>query len=167
MRYKDSRGTDRRLARPRHYNAPSPRQRSDNPTSFERFGRAVDLYALPMRTGFSPTRIYMRLRPRVCCGSDRTLGLPPNAIGGDHQQKPWKESPRSTKRNTSVTSLILSPALSTFARAAGKSAGQGMRRTLTVVSMFFTAIVEARAMMARRQAIGSAAGAASDDRRHD
>jgi hypothetical protein len=66
-----------------------------------------------------------------------------------------------------VTSLILSPALSTFARTTGKVAGQGMRRTLTLISIFFAAIVEARAMMARRQAIGAAAGAASDERRHD
>ncbi len=66
-----------------------------------------------------------------------------------------------------MTSLILSPALSTFARATGKVAGQAMRRTLALVSMFFEAIVEARAMMARRQAIGSAAGAASNERRHD
>jgi hypothetical protein len=66
-----------------------------------------------------------------------------------------------------VTSLILSPPLITFARAIGKVAGRDVRRTLTLVSMFFAAIVEARAMMARRQAIGSAAGAASNERRHD
>jgi hypothetical protein len=66
-----------------------------------------------------------------------------------------------------VTSLILSPALSTFARATRKVAGQAMRRTLTLISMFFEAIVEARAMMARRQAIGSAAGITANERRHD
>jgi hypothetical protein len=82
-------------------------------------------------------------------------------------KSPWDQSQRSTERNTSVTSLILSPALSTFARATGKVVGQGMRRTLSLVSMFFAAIVEARAMMARRQAIGSAAGVAAKGRRHD
>jgi hypothetical protein len=66
-----------------------------------------------------------------------------------------------------VTSLILHPALSVFARATGKVAGQAARRTLTLVSLFFEAIVEARAMMAQRQAIGSAAGAASNERHHD
>ena len=66
-----------------------------------------------------------------------------------------------------MTSLILSPALSTFARAAGKVVGKVARRILTLVSMFFEAIVEARAMMARRQVIGSAAGAAANERRYD
>jgi hypothetical protein len=66
-----------------------------------------------------------------------------------------------------VTSLILSPGFSTFARATGKVADRAVRRTLTRVSMFFEAIVEARAMMARREAIGSAAGAASNERRHN
>jgi hypothetical protein len=49
-----------------------------------------------------------------------------------------------------MTSLILGPAPSTFARATRKVAGQAVRRTLTLISMFFAAIVEARAMMARR-----------------
>jgi hypothetical protein len=66
-----------------------------------------------------------------------------------------------------VTSVILNPAISAFARATGKVASRAIRRTLTLVSMFFGAIVEARAMMARYQAIGSAAGAASTERRHD
>ena len=66
-----------------------------------------------------------------------------------------------------MTSLILSPALSMLARATGKVAGRAMRRTLTLVSMFFEAIVEARSMMARRQAIRSAAGVAANERRHD
>jgi hypothetical protein len=65
-----------------------------------------------------------------------------------------------------VISLILSPAISTFARATAKVAGRAARRTLTLVSVFFAAIVEARAMMARRQAIGSTAGAVSTERRH-
>jgi hypothetical protein len=66
-----------------------------------------------------------------------------------------------------VTSLIIKPPLSAFARATGKVAGQAARRTCTLVSLFFEAIVEARATMPRRQAIGSVAGAASDERRHD
>jgi hypothetical protein len=66
-----------------------------------------------------------------------------------------------------VTSPILNPALSVLARATGKVAGQAARRTLTLVLLFFEAIVEARAMMAQRQAIGLAAGAASNERHHD
>jgi hypothetical protein len=66
-----------------------------------------------------------------------------------------------------MTSLIFNPAISTFARATWKVASQATRRILTMVSMFFEAIVEARAMMARRQASGFAAGAASNERRHD
>jgi hypothetical protein len=66
-----------------------------------------------------------------------------------------------------VISLTLNPALSAFARAIGKVAWQAARRTLTLVSLFFEATVEARAMMSRRQAIGAAAGAASNERRHD
>jgi hypothetical protein len=65
-----------------------------------------------------------------------------------------------------VTCLIIKPALSASARATGKVAGQAARRTLTLVSLFFDAIVEARAAMARRQAIGSVAGAASNERHH-
>jgi hypothetical protein len=74
--------------------------------------------------------------------------------------------PKINKRNTSVTSLILNPAISTFARATGKLAGRAARRTLALVSMFLEAIVEARAMMAQRQAIGSTAGAVATERRH-
>jgi hypothetical protein len=66
-----------------------------------------------------------------------------------------------------MTSLNLSAALSGFACATGKAAGRAMRRTLVLISMFFEAIVEARAMMAPREAIDSATGAASDGRRHD
>jgi hypothetical protein len=58
----------------------------------------------------------------------------------------------------------LNPALSAFACATGKVAGQAARWTLT--SLFFEAIVEARATMARRQAIGSVAGGASNERHH-
>lgn len=61
-----------------------------------------------------------------------------------------------------MTSLILSPALNAFARATGKVVGQAAR-TLTLVLLFFEAIAEARAMMARRQAIGSAAGVATNE----
>jgi hypothetical protein len=75
--------------------------------------------------------------------------------------------PKINKRNTSVTSPIFNPAISTFVRATGKVADQTARRTLTLVSTFFEAVVEARAMMARRQAIGSATGAASNERHHD
>lgn len=81
--------------------------------------------------------------------------------------KPSGQIIKINKGKTSVTSLILTPTLSTFARATGKVAARAMRRTLTLVSMFFTAIVEARAMMARRHAIDSAAGAAPNERRHD
>jgi hypothetical protein len=42
-----------------------------------------------------------------------------------------------------MTSRILSPALSTFART-GKAAGQAMARTFSLISMFFAAIVGAR-----------------------
>ena len=66
-----------------------------------------------------------------------------------------------------MTSLILNHALSARARVTGKVAGKAARRILTLVSIFFEAIVEARAMMARCQVIGSAAGAASNQRRHD
>jgi len=66
-----------------------------------------------------------------------------------------------------VTSLILNPAISALVRATAKVAGQAARRTLTLVSMFFEAIVEARAMMARREAISSAAGVTATGRRHD
>ena len=124
-----------------------------------------DLYALPMRTGFSSTRIYMRSRPHPRCGSDRTLGrdmplaAPPSKTPG--------AIPKINKRNTSVTSLIPNPAISALVRATAKVAGQAARRTLMLVSMFFEAVVEARAMMAQRQEIGSAVGAASNEKRHD
>jgi hypothetical protein len=65
-----------------------------------------------------------------------------------------------------MTPLIINHALSAVARATGRVAGQAARRTLTLVSLFFEAIVEARATMARRPAIGSVAGAASNERRH-
>jgi hypothetical protein len=65
-----------------------------------------------------------------------------------------------------VTSLIINP-LSTFARATEKVVRLAMRRTLTLISMFFEAIAEARAMMAQGGAVGSAGGAASNERRHD
>jgi hypothetical protein len=50
-----------------------------------------------------------------------------------------------------MTSLILNP-VGAFARTIGKVAGQATRRTLTLVSMFFEAIVEARVMTARSPA---------------
>jgi hypothetical protein len=54
-----------------------------------------------------------------------------------------------------VIPLIINPALSGFARATGKVAGQAVRRPLTAV---FEAIVEARATKARRQVLGVASG---------
>jgi hypothetical protein len=136
------------------------------PTSFERFGRAIDLYAILMRTGFSSTRIYMPQPPHTRCCSDRTLAheLP---LAAAAQQSPGSNPQEQQERNTSVTSLTLNPALSAFARATGKVAGQAAWRTLTLVSLFFEAFVEARAMMSRRQAIGAAVGAASNERSHD
>jgi hypothetical protein len=65
-----------------------------------------------------------------------------------------------------VTSLIINRTLSAFARATGKVAGQATRWTLALASLFFEAIVEARATMARRQVIGSVAGVASNERHH-
>jgi hypothetical protein len=44
-------------------------------------------------------------------------------------------------------------------------AGRAARRSFTLVSKFFEAIVEARAMMARRRAIGSTASTVSTERR--
>jgi hypothetical protein len=86
------------------------------------------------------------------CGSDRALAPPPHAVGGE--QSPQDQSPRSNKEEQTLTSLGLNPAISTFARVSGKLAGRAMRRALTLVLMFYGAIIEARAMMegARRSA---------------
>jgi hypothetical protein len=83
------------------------------------------------------------------------------------QQSAGSNPQEQQERNTSVISRTLNPAVSAFARATGKVAGQAARQTFTLVSLFFEAIVEARAMLSRRQAIGAAAGAASNERRHD
>jgi len=48
--------------------------------------------------------------------------------------------------------------ISVSVRDFGKAARQATRRTLTLVLLFFEAIVDARAMMARSQATGFAAG---------
>jgi hypothetical protein len=119
-----------------------------------------------MGTGFSSTRIHMPRPPHTHCCSSRTLAhkLP---LAATTQQSSGSNTQKQQERNTPVTSLTLDPALRAFARATGKVAGQVARRTLTLVSLFFEATVEARAMMSRHQAIGAAAGAASNERRHD
>jgi hypothetical protein len=50
--------------------------------------------------------------------------------------EPTDQSPRSTNRNTSLTSLVLNPAISTFARTTGKVAGKAVRRAADCYSGF-------------------------------
>jgi hypothetical protein len=140
-------------------------QRLDGLANFERFGPAVELYALLTRTRFSSTRIHMDSRPHAGLRLGTRVGVTTTCRWW--RAKPSDQSLRSTKRNRPLTSLVLNPAISTFARATGKVAGKAMRRTLTLVLMFFDAIIEPRAMMERRQAIASAAGAAPNQKRHD
>jgi hypothetical protein len=130
---------------------------TDDLVIFEQFGRPVDLYAPRMGTGFFQTRAYMRSRPHLRPHASHDMPLAATISPGSN--------PQNQQRNTSVTSFIVNPAIGTFARAAGKVAGRAARRSFSLVSKFFEAIVEARAMMARRQAIGPTAGTVSAQRR--
>jgi hypothetical protein len=57
--------------------------------------------------------------------------------------------------------------INTSVRDFGRAAAQATRRTLTLVLLFFEAIVDARAMMARSQATGFAASVPFKERQHD
>jgi hypothetical protein len=120
------------------------------------------------RTRFSSPRIHMHSRPHADLWVGARVGATTTYRWG--RTKPSDPSPRSARRNRAFwfSTLRSTRSLALPGRWWAKPCGALLLGfNVYLVLMFFEAIIEARAMMERREAIGSAAGAAFNEKRHD